>query len=1202
MDSTECDKAMVVTQISVGGFDQHVTAKILSDYFEENIGIVWRCRLKTSSTPPESYPDFRHETKINITNKREKIEPHAFLHFANPTSAEDALNAAARGELSLSGRPLRMNMGPQNPFSLNARRRNVDPFKLPGVGLEIGVLLQKDEFWAGWRAPAAASVDFVVDPFNSMCRFLITMDTVFLMEDVGQHVMIKCNFKAEFSIREIIIVKQYRDISSLIILLQLASSPSIYYRTADDDIEEQVPLDLLDDDDPWIRTSDFTASGVVGRCNTYRVSIPPRYGSKLSKIIEYLKEQSVPNEEGPTRGRLMIRDEPNYGKPFIDPFFCIHYEIGLSFDVLFLVNAVVHKGIISQHQLSAEFFDLLRMHSRDVSIAALKNIYTYRSPVFDAAKKLRAVVGWLIRNPKLLESPKSQEDVVEIRRLVITPVKAYCLPPIVELSNRVLRNYKDVSDRFLRVMFMDEGMQTLNSNALNYYSAPIVKELTGVFSAQKTSIFKRIKSILSDGFYLCGRRYSFLAFSANQLRDRSAWFFAEDKITTKIIKSWMGRFSNKNVAKCAARMGQCFSSTYATIEVLPYEVNDELPDIERNGYNFSDGIGMITPDLAMEVAEKLQLKVNPPSAYQIRYAGCKGVVASWPGKNDGIRLSLRPSMIKFESNHTMLEICSWTRFQPGYLNRQIITLLSTLDVADDVFWNMQQLMIYKLDQMLVDVDVAFDVLTTSCTDQGNTAAIMLSSGFMPQTEPHLRGILNCVRAAQLWGLREKTRIFVESGRWLMGCLDELGILEQGQCFIQISSPSLENCFINHGDKFCETKKNLNVITGLVVIAKNPCLHPGDVRILEAVDVPELHHLYDCLIFPQKGDRPHTNEASGSDLDGDLYFVTWDENLIPPSKRSWPPMDYEPPPIKVQTRDVTQKDIINFFTHNMVNESLGAICNSHVVHADMSEYGAQDEKCIKLAELAAIAVDFPKTGKIVTMPHKLRPQLYPDFMGKDKFQTYKSKKVIGRLYRHVKNVYEKDIETCSDMSFNLEDIPYDKELEISGSEEFIEEALKLKCSYDGKLSALLSQYKVTREEEIVTGHIWSMPKYVSRKRGDLQEKLRHIYSALRKEFRQQFENLGPEFDIVSVDEKNSIYERKASAWYQVTYHLNWVKMSLEWQNTSDNEEKRVMLSFCWIATDYLSKIKIRSRGRVQRDSCKPVNNLAKFLADGMGISK
>nr|GEZ32127.1 cytochrome c biogenesis FN, mitochondrial [Tanacetum cinerariifolium] len=41
----------------------------------------------------------------------------------------------------------------------------------------------------------------------------------------------------------------------------------------------------------------------------------------------------------------------------------------------------------------------------------------------------------------------------------------------------------------------------------------------------------------------------------------------------------------------------------------------------------------------------------------------------------------------------------------------------------------------------------------------------------------------------------------------------------------------------------------------------------------------------------KGEQPHTDEALGSDLDGDLYFVMWDEHLIPPSKQSWPPMEY-----------------------------------------------------------------------------------------------------------------------------------------------------------------------------------------------------------------------------------------------------------------------------------------------------------------------
>jgi len=48
-----------------------------------------------------------------------------------------------------------------------------------------------------------------------------------------------------------------------------------------------------------------------------------------------------------------------------------------------------------------------------------------------------------------------------------------------------------------------------------------------------------------------------------------------------------------------------------------------------------------------------------------------------------------------------------------------------------------------------------------------------------------------------------------------------------------------------------------------------------------------------------------NEASGSDLDGDVYFVTWDENLVPPRKQSWTPMDYSPVPARQLSRGVRQ---------------------------------------------------------------------------------------------------------------------------------------------------------------------------------------------------------------------------------------------------------------------------------------------------------
>ncbi|KAK7283081.1 hypothetical protein RIF29_12346 [Crotalaria pallida] len=1200
MDLKQSDKDPVVTQVSIGGFGSEVKAKDLMAYLEHKIGFVDRCRLKTSWTPPDSYPEFNINTaQITKTDDYQKVEPHAFVHFQMPESAKAAYDAAGRCDLSWKNQPLIVNRGPESPHFFNQRRRTKPPFKLSDVIVEIGTLVSLEEYFVAWRGPNRG-VNFLVDPFDDMCKLCFNRETVFTFEGDVKKAVIKCDFQVGFLVRDINEIRRYTDTSHHVVLLQLASPPLVCYRTADDDIEESVPFDLLDDDDPWIRTTDFTPSGAIGRCNFYKISIPPRHGAKLTRAMQYLTGQRV--QQIQLRRPLRIRDEPDFGVVLSNPFFYVHSQEGISFDIMFLVNAVIHKGIFNQHRLSDSFFELLRNQSKDVNVAALKHIWSYKRPVFDAVKRLKAVQEWLFRNPKLYESSNQLDHIVEVRRLVITPTKGYCLPPEFEMSNRVVRKFKEVSDRFLRVTFMDEGMQTINMSALNCYVAPIVNEITSSSFRQKTRIYKRVKTILDEGFNLCGRKYSFLAFSSNQLRDRSAWFFAEDNnLSCDNIRNWMGKFTQRNIAKCAARMGQCFSSTYATVEVAATEVNTALPDVERNNYVFSDGIGIISPDLASEVADKLKLD-SVPSAYQIRYAGFKGVVASWPAIGEKFRLSLRPSMDKFISTHTILEICSWTRFQPGFLNRQIITLLSALGVSDEIFWKMQETMVSRLNEMLGDAEVAFDVLTKSCAEHGNAAAIMLSCGFSPQAEPHLRGMLTSVRAAQLWGLREKSRIFVSSGRWLMGVFDELGVLEQGQCFIQVSTPALENCFSKHGSRFSETK-NLQIVKGFVVIAKNPCLHPGDVRVLEAVDAPGLHHLHDCLVFPQKGFRPHTNEASGSDLDGDLYFVTWDESLIPPSKRSWIPMDYSTPKENAAVRrQVTVRDITNFFAKNMVNEHLGAICNAHVVHADSSDYGAMDEKCIRLAELAAQAVDFPKTGKLVTMPPELKPKLYPDFMGKEQHRSYKSKKILGRLYRRIKDAYDEDID-AADLNYVTSDIPYDIDLEVPGSADFISDAWEQKCTYDGQLSALLGQYKVKREEEVVTGQVWSMPKYNSRKQGELKERLKHSYSALKKEFRQSFEKLNSDVGELNDEEKNALYEKKASAWYQVTYHPAWVKKSLDMRFKSseddlelDSSGNMVMLSFPWIAVDYLARTKIRHQEPGKFDSNKQVDSLARYLSE------
>jgi len=69
-----------------------------------------------------------------------------------------------------------------------------------------------------------------------------------------------------------------------------------------------------------------------------------------------------------------------------------------------------------------------------------------------------------------------------------------------------------------------------------------------------------------------------------------------------------------------------------------------------------------------------------------------------------------------------------------------------------------------------------------------------------------------------------------------------------------------------------------IIEGKLVVSRNPCTHPGDVRLLKGVNRPEFRHLFNVVVFPSTGDRPLCNMMSGGDLDGDVYFVCWN-NLI-----------------------------------------------------------------------------------------------------------------------------------------------------------------------------------------------------------------------------------------------------------------------------------------------------------------------------------
>lgn len=106
---------------------------------------------------------------------------------------------------------------------------------------------------------------------------------------------------------------------------------------------------------------------------------------------------------------------------------------------------------------------------------------------------------------------------------------------------------------------------------------------------------------------------------------------------------------------------------------------------------------------------------------------------------------------------------------------------------------------------------------------------------------------------------QRCRIMVPHSRLLFGVADYRGVLREGECAVTVTL---------HGDGRARSLSNCEVI-----VSRNPCLHPGDIRKFRVVYKRELEHLVDCIVFPIKGKRPSADLMSGGDLDGDQCRVS-----------------------------------------------------------------------------------------------------------------------------------------------------------------------------------------------------------------------------------------------------------------------------------------------------------------------------------------
>ncbi|CAF1239013.1 unnamed protein product [Adineta steineri] len=751
-----------------------------------------------------------------------------------------------------------------------------------------------------------------------------------------------------------------------------------------------------------------------------------------------------------------------------------------------------------------------------------------------------------------------------VPRVIVTPTQILPQPMRPMKENRVLRGGRFGSSfAFCRVLLRDEDLVTM--------SAETVEQCR-----------ERILDLIKQDLTIAQTDYEYLHCSNSQLRDRSFWFYKPNNgNTAETIRNWMGDFRYEySVSSYVTRMALCFTGSIKTFTIQKATEIEEIPDFKSfdGRYVFTDGIGKISEPMMRRVFEALDLNQTTgylPCALQIRMAGMKGVLVKAPELGSREIIQVRRSQIKFECDHYDLEVIDYSKPCNLTLNRQVITLLSSLGVQDIAFLHIQNESRLRATMALLKCREAISLLDKVRFFEFEKIS---NSGIDISQEPFFRSLLIAAYRDRLRCLKQRSNISIPKtyGRAMFGIIDESRTLQYGEVFIQYTSNS---------------QIESEIVLGYVAVTKNPCLYPGDIRILKAIDVPHLHHLHDCIVFPCNGNRPHTNEISGSDLDGDVYWVCWLPDLVPNLENQIDPLDYDTLEKKLLDHAITMDDVAEFLIDYMANDFLGELCNAHLAWADLEL--ATSPRCIELAHDIAAVVDYPKTGINPVNDEKrreLKAPRYPDFMEKE-IRTYSSRKVLGKIYRQARCAYDLHVqlEYVDQQHF----IEIDETLLTDGFESYLDDAKRQYNLYCNKLQQILDLYDYSTEAELITG---CQPLFLDEKRSyDAADVAGQDFKRLRTDTRREFLNefirynekqqhrkRDREITLISPDPKIARLQlQKASAWYYIAYT----------EEHDDHDHLIKSKSFAWIMWDFLCEIRSRKE-RIHHLSSRTISEALK----------
>ncbi|KAL0069589.1 hypothetical protein AAF712_003247 [Marasmius tenuissimus] len=396
--------------------------------------------------------------------------------------------------------------------------------------------------------------------------------------------------------------------------------------------------------------------------------------------------------------------------------------------------------------------------------------------------------------------------------------------------------------------------------------------------------------------------------------------------------------SDQGVAKWKSRMDLVLSTSVPG-PLLGREHISIVDDImSKEGSDMTDGCGYANISFFKAVQDRYSLP-DVPCAVQVRIFGAKGMLSlDSEARDDGEpRVWLRKSQKKvhfsdredIDPSHRTVDILRLSRVTtPARLSSEVIINLSHNKVPTAVFREvletnlsatLEPLMTWgksepaDMMRLLQVVDKLGNVSSTRRSRQcmtelrlrgyerdsrsqndanelvqggqstawwpdpfsghpsslPETISDLLVASITPPESPYLRRELNQFVLNQIrqrcsdnhWEIPESATAFAVP--------DPYGVLGEDEIFLKSSRRE----FLDKDGLLTD------IINGDVLVTRNPCKLPTDVRKVKAVVHPRLLGLVDCIVFSIKGKRRPIDYLAGGDYDGDRVMVIWHEEMV-----------------------------------------------------------------------------------------------------------------------------------------------------------------------------------------------------------------------------------------------------------------------------------------------------------------------------------